>query len=753
MMQDFSTDKLKLAAKFINQTAAPIFLTGKAGTGKTTFLRQLADHTYKNYIVVAPTGIAALHARGVTIHSQFLLPLGSFLPVREPEGNFTDQYGFFTQSTLARKHPLNQVRKNVLRSVDLLVIDEVSMLRADILDAIDYRMKSVKGNFQDPFGGVQILLIGDLYQLPPIVKDQEWQILRRFYSSMHFFEAKALQQSGMVYLELDKIFRQEEDDFIQVLNHLRENQVTSEDIKLLNKHYKSEKEIQSISECITITTHNYKAEQINTKELQNLPGGSSFYQAEIWGDFPESLYPIPEKLELRVGARIMFIKNDSSGMGLYFNGKLATVTALDEDSISVKMDGERGDFSLRKEIWENKKYVINPSNKELDEEVIGTFSHFPIKLAWAVTVHKSQGLTFDKAIIDVGEAFAPGQVYVALSRLRSLDGLILRSRVQADLLFSDRAVVDFSLSAKAQKRLQELLEIHRERYQQKIIRETFDFEPFLKELVYFQKEQESSFEFVDESMQSSIPWIKELVQAELGNSSRFQNQLLHLQVTENKDMFFERLQKGSNYYEEKFLEILKRLIEQMAMVSHFSKTKNYLQGLESLEQLLFQKIVQIKKIRMILEEFFSGGIPSIMNAIEGDLLKVRKQFIDQAKEEALERLKDIKSKTGRRKTGGPKPKRQKGDSLEITMELFESGKSIAEISLERGLAESTIKSHLAEGIAFGRIDLEDCLPSEVILEILGSLEKFKGVKELRDHFKGKYDYGTLKMVLAGTKNT
>ncbi|TFV92355.1 helicase [Algoriphagus kandeliae] len=752
-MNDFSEDKLKIAAQFINQTSAPIFLTGKAGTGKTTFLRELASHTYKNYIVVAPTGIAALHAKGVTIHSQFLLPLGSFLPVREPEGNFTDQYGFYTQSTLARKHPLNQIRKSVLRSLDLLVIDEVSMLRSDVLDAIDYRMKSVKGNFREPFGGVQVLLIGDLYQLPPIVKDQDWQILRKFYPSMHFFEAKALQQSGMVYLELDKIFRQEDDEFIQVLNHLRENQVTSEDIRLLNRHYRSEKEIQSISDCITLTTHNYKANQINSRELQNLSGGSSFYSAEIWGDFPESLFPIPEKLELRVGARIMFIKNDSSGMGLYFNGKLATVTSLDEDSINVKMDGERGQFTLRKEIWENKKYVINSSTQELDEEVIGTFSHYPVKLAWAVTVHKSQGLTFDKAIIDVGEAFAPGQVYVALSRLRSLDGLILRSRVQSDLLFSDRAVVDFSISAKAQKRLNELLEIHRERYLQKITQETFDFEPFLKELTHFQKDQESSFEFEDEQMQTALPWVKEQIQSELVNSSRFQNQLLHLLSAGNKEMLLERLQKGSDYYEEKLLAILKRLIEQMAMVSHFSKTKKYFQGLESLEQFCFQKIGQIKKIKLILDELFSGKISSKMETVEQDLVRIRKRLIEDAKVYADERLKEIKSKTGKRKASSPKPKRQKGDSLEITMELFESGKSIPEIALARGLAESTIKSHLAEGIAFGRIDLEDCLPTEVILEILGSSEKIKGMKELREHFKGKYDYGTLKMVFAGTKNT
>ncbi|NVJ85675.1 MAG: helix-turn-helix domain-containing protein [Algoriphagus sp.] len=753
MNEDFSTDKLKLAANFINQTAAPIFLTGKAGTGKTTFLRELAEHTYKNYIVVAPTGIAALHAKGVTIHSQFLLPLGSFLPVRDSEFSFSDQYGFFTQSTLARKHPLNLVRKDVLRALDLLVIDEVSMLRADVLDAVDFRLKSVKGNFQDPFGGVQVLLIGDLYQLPPIVKDQEWEVLRKFYASMHFFEAKALQQSGLVYLELDKIFRQSDEEFIQVLNHLRDNQVTSADIQLLNQHYKSQEELASVSDCITITTHNYKAHQINQRELQNLAEPSWFYLAEIWGDFTESLYPIPERLELRVGARIMFIKNDSSGMGLYFNGKLATVTSLDEDSVSVKMDGDRGEFRLRKEIWENKKYVVNPQTNELDEEVVGTFCHFPIKLAWAVTVHKSQGLTFEKAIIDVGEAFAPGQVYVALSRLKSLAGLHLRSRIQSQLLFSDKAVVDFSVSAKGQKRFKELLDFHRGRYLQKVIQDTFDFGAFMKELRSFQKDQESSLEFEEESMKGAIPWIKDQIQSELVNSSRFQNQLLQLLQKNDREAFFDRIQKGSDYYENFLLEIWKRLIKQMTLVSNFSKTKKYLQGLESLEQLTFRKISQIKKVKVLLEELFTGQISSKMGSVDKGLLQLRRQFFDFAKIDATEILQEIKSKTGRKKVGVPSPKRQKGDSLESTLQLFESGKSISEISLLRGLAESTIKSHLAEGIAAGRIDLEDCLPSEVILEILGSAEKYSGIKELREHFKGKYDYGTLKMVFAGNRNT
>ncbi|MCR9082448.1 MAG: AAA family ATPase [Cyclobacteriaceae bacterium] len=752
-MKEELTDKLSLAAQFVNNTAAPIFLTGKAGTGKTTFLRSLADQTYKNYIVVAPTGIAALHAKGVTIHSQFLLPLGSFLPVREPEGNFTDKYGFFTQHTIARKHPLNQPRKNVLRSLDLLVIDEVSMLRADILDAIDYRLKSVKGNFQDPFGGVQVLLIGDLYQLPPIVREEEWQVLSRFYKSMHFFEAKALQQSGMVYLELDKIFRQQDETFIQVLNHLRDNHMTAEDVRILNQHFKSEAETKEIKDCITITTHNYKAEQINQGELQDLSGPSYFYEAEVEGDFPESLFPLPEQLELREGARIMFIKNDSSGLSLYFNGKLATVKELSEDEIRVEMDGDGSDFLLRKETWENKKYVINSQTNELDEEVIGTFSHFPVKLAWAVTVHKSQGLTFDKAIIDVGRAFAPGQVYVALSRLRSLDGLILRSRIQSDLIFSDKSVVDFSHSAKAQKRLDELLHLHQNHFIQKLVRETFDFEPLLKDLVYFAKDQESSFEFEDETMQSAIPEVQEKFRSELGNSERFRQQLLYLLQSQDQKLLHERIAKGSAYYEKILIKILEKIHLQAQMVSNFSRTKKYLEGLEGIEQSVFRKLLQIRKVGALTSSILAGEVSGKMTALEKDLVQLRQQLIQKNRVIAGEKIHEIKNKTGRRKSSSAKPKRQKGDSVELTLQLFESGRKIPEIVLERGLAESTIKGHLAEGISAGRIELEDCLPSEVILEVMGSLDKFSGMKELREHFNGKYDYATLKMVLAGANRS
>ena len=746
-----STDRLELAARFVNTTGAPIFLTGKAGTGKTTFLRDLAEHTHKRYVILAPTGIAALNAKGVTIHSQFLFPFGSFLPTREPEGNFTDRQGFFTQQTLARRHPLNQLRRKVLKAIDLLVIDEVSMLRADILDAIDYRMRSVKGNYQVPFGGVQVLLIGDLYQLPPVVKDEEWTILSRFYNSMHFFEAKALQQSGMVYLELDKIFRQQDETFIRILNNLRDNKSTPEDVRRLNQQYKTLDEIQELMPCITLTTHNYKADELNLRELRSLASPSFFYDADLDREFPESMFPLPPILELKVGSRVMFIKNDSSGNASYFNGKLATVIHLAPDEVQVRMDDQKEDYVLKKENWENKRYQLHAETKELEEEVIGTFSQYPIKLAWAVTVHKSQGLTFDKAIVDVGQAFAPGQVYVALSRLRSLEGLILRTRIQTEVIFSDAKVVGFTQEKSSQQELPELLKVHQEHYLFQLVERTFEFESLIGALIQFQKDQDSSLEFEEEAMQADLPALYRLLDVERENTRKFRQQLQFLIQNKEEERLLERLEKGAAYYLELLLEGMKILLRHLVKIERLSRVKSYQQSMEELELEFLSKYTAIARSSMLIQGIFKGEGIGSLDAVDLRIRQVRQQLVSQFRE-AMPAASTTKNKTGKKKSSKPKAAiEKKEDTKEQSIRLFLAGKSREEIATERGYTLGTIMTHLSHGVKTGKIQVEALVDQEAIWEIQGVTEKPGSLKAYFEHFAGKYDYDTLRLVLYADK--
>lgn len=744
------TDKIEVAAQFVNSTNRPIFLTGKAGTGKTTFLRKLTSITHKNFIIVAPTGIAALNAKGVTIHSQFLLPFGSFIPSKEPEGNFSQSGNFYSQFTLGRRHALNGARRKVLRSVDLIIIDEVSMLRADILDAIDYRMKSLKRNFDEPFGGVQVLMIGDLFQLPPIVKNEEWAVLSKFYKGMHFFEALALRNSGMVYIELDKIFRQKDQTFIDILNKLRLNKIERSDVNFLNRFFKTEAEIETEKEVITITTHNYKADQQNRKELDALPGKPQFFEAVVEKDFPESLYPVPYSLELKVGAQIMFIKNDSSGEGAYYNGKMATVTNIDDEGIEVRMSDSRMKYHLTREVWENKRYAVQDDTKEIQEEVIGTFQQYPIKLAWAVTVHKSQGLTFDKAIIDVGQAFAPGQVYVALSRLRSLDGLILRTKIQPTVISSDPEASQFTKSTESQEPLDSLLSKGQQAYMLDILEKTFNFYEIMLGIQEFQKDSDSSLAFEDEEMNTAIPNLLSLLATESENTLKFQRQLAYLAHHQQHDHMTERLEKGSAYYQKFLLQALAALYKHMSEVERFSQTKQYLEKLEEIDVLIFRKLLEILRTNTLVACIINGEEIPKMEHFSRELSNQTKDMRNAAKETAKANPKFTKNKTGKKKKeGGPNLKKVKGETYEITYELHDAGLTFLQIAEMRGLAESTIKTHLAKGIQEGRVDISQHFSEEYIDELkkLLVIHDFD-LSAIRQEYPGKYDFGSLKMVLA-----
>lgn len=739
-MSQVSTDKLQLAARFVNSTASHIFLTGKAGTGKTTFLHNLAEATHKNFVVVAPTGIAALNAKGVTIHSQFLLPFGTYLP--EPvnfQGNL--QSSFYTRKELASRHSLNSARKKVLRNIDLLIIDEVSMLRADLLDAIDYRMRSVKGDYKKPFGGVQLLMIGDLYQLPPIVKDDEWQYMKQFYRSPHFFEALALKEGGFTYIELDKIFRQSDDTFIKVLNNLRNDLCTPADLELLNSHFREgESEEEGV---ITLTTHNYRADKMNREALDKLDGPSHYYQAEVDKDFPENLFPLPESLELRVGAQVMFVKNDTSESKEFYNGKIAQVTKLGDDSICVSMVGNE-EFWLDRHEWENKRYKVNEATKDLEEEVIGTFRQYPIRLAWAITVHKSQGLTFDKAVIDVGQAFAPGQVYVALSRLRSLDGLILRTRISDAVISSDAQVVKFS-TARAADNLPQRLKGEQQRYLHEMLSATFSFDSILKQAEYTQSKMAGKLDFEDEEMRDALNNLREAFATEEGNTRKFRAQLAGLLHREETEKLKDRLAKGREYYLGFLKERAGELLIHISEVSQLSRTKAYVNLLEEIDQLIMVAITNLLKVTRLCECMLSGEEISELDKIESQRKTLRDELQKATEKHLKENPKNLSLKSGRKSKAKPK-----GETYKITYDLVKEGLAPEEIATKREMAVSTIEGHLAKGITEGKVAISDFIEKEELEKLVAAFGKniHQGLGDVFKEQKGKYSYGKLRMVQA-----
>ncbi len=748
-----TTDLIEVALRFVSSTNSHVFLTGKAGTGKTTLLHRLAATTHKRHIIVAPTGIAALNAKGVTIHSQFLLPLGTFVPERDAPADLSHSGGYYTQRSLATKHPLNAVRRKVLRALDLIIIDEVSMLRADVLDAIDYRMRSVKGNFRQSFGGVQVLMIGDLYQLPPIVKDEERSAMSRYYRSPHFFEAKALQQEGFVLIELDRIFRQKDDKFIRLLNHLRNNIITAEDVKELNAHHVPEADAYA-DETITITTHNYRADELNSKALERLPGRSHFFDAQVEGDFPESAYPVPARIELKAGAQVMFVKNDTQE-GVYFNGKLATVTDVDDDGVIVKLAGSEVRYTLRKETWENKRYSTDASSGELKEDVIGTFVQFPVRLAWAITVHKSQGLTFEKAVIDVGRAFAPGQVYVALSRLTSLDGLILRTPISPEVVSTDAEVVEFSKRKETQGELGPILQQKQAEFLHALLSETYDFSELLTELDRIRQKHSLADEFEDAEMRAFLPNFKQSISDEVENTLRFRNQLAQLLATRDDDRLLERLAKGSAYYEEKVTAWIQLLLRHLAQVTLLSKTKSYQDALEELDALLMRKWEQIQKAERLAFSVLNDSEVNVDDALQRKRADRRAAMIAEVRKLVAENPKNSSRKTGRvRKTkegvSAAKPKAAKGQTYTETYALLNEGLTIAQVAEKRGLSITTIEGHAARGIGEGSLNVEMFLDPEQMSEIAAALEG-RSLKDAFDQLAGRYGFGKLRMVEAARK--
>lgn len=737
-----------IARKFLNRTNRHLFLTGRAGTGKTTFLREIVGQTHKKAIIAAPTGVAAINAGGVTLHSLFQLPFGTYIPsdsFQFPDGLSSE---FNNPKSLMKNLHMHGTKRRLIQELELLIIDEVSMLRADILDAIDKVMRSIRRQGRVPFGGVQVLFIGDLLQLPPVVKDDEWAVLRNFYKSIHFFEALALKETPPLYIELEKIYRQSDPVFIDLLNHFRDNKVTQKDIELLNKHYQPGFRPRANEGYIYLTTHNRIADKINREELQKLTGSTYSYMAEVEKDFSEHLFPADPELQLKKGAQVMFIKNDVSGYQRFFNGKIGTVTEVGTDDIEVGFTDGSDPVLVEKHIWLNKKYKLNDVDNEIKEEIMGSFTQYPLKLAWAVTVHKSQGLTFEKAIIDVENAFAPGQIYVALSRMVSLEGLILSSPVPVSGFSTDSTIAAFSETKPGDEEIDSILESETHKYVRNKLLQYFDFsnlqDAFNHHLFSYNKDEKRS---AKQGYKTRIIRIQERIKPLKEIASKFQAQIVNITALKKEgylNLLHERVQAALEYFEPKIEKISKEIIQVIEELKDAIGVKTYIKELHELESHFYSKLQDLRKSIALIESVQRNEDLNRREYSSKGELEAREKLIEET---SKKRSKTNKSPAGKKKTG---KKLKKGDSAKISFDLYKEKNSITEVARERQLAVTTIEGHLANYIKMGELDILELMDEEKVLEIKTALKKYykDSVIPVKKALGEEYSFGDIRMVMA-----
>ena len=536
-------DIYQIVENYINNTNRSIFLTGKAGTGKTTLLQKIQQTSTKQIVVAAPTGVAAINAGGTTLHSLFQLPFTPFLPTEE------------MRKQLISSVQMRKQRRRVIYEMDLLIIDEVSMVRADLLDAIDTLLRHMRYRPNMPFGGVQLLLIGDLFQLSPVIKEAEWNLLEPYYNGIYFFHSKAFQQLNILHFELDKIFRQQDKTFIHILNQVRNNQLTTNELQILNQRYQPNFKNTEKDYHIILTTHNARAEEVNTQRMKELWSREYIYQAQIEGDFSEKNYPTEAQLVLKKGARVMFVKNDNQQPRQFYNGQIGKITALSKQSIIVESEGE--EIEVKPMEWENIRYETDETTRTINETIIGKFKQYPLRLAWAITIHKSQGLTFDRVLIDAEAAFAYGQVYVALSRCRSLEGVILMSPINTHSLENDREILAFEQTKTPTDNIQQILKKEENTYLLQLTYTIFDFDVPLKQLQRvkdFTKDQQAHLIQINNEYLIEIQHL--LTQCH-NISQEFKKQIGH--IHQKPDYLQQRLQAATTYFQQQLEETLSQM--------------------------------------------------------------------------------------------------------------------------------------------------------------------------------------------------
>ncbi|KAB1067282.1 AAA family ATPase [Tamlana haliotis] len=801
--------ELELAWSFVNNTNRSIFLTGKAGTGKTTFLHRLKKESLKRLVVVAPTGVAAINAKGVTIHSFFQMPFGPILP----ETDLNKPQGFNRRFT--------KTKINIIKSMDLLVIDEISMVRADLLDGIDKTLRRFR-NREKVFGGVQVLMIGDLQQLSPVVKEQEWELLKPHYRNAFFFSSHAYAQCQAICVELKHIYRQENPKFIQILNEIRNNALTEASASELNKRYIADFTPKPDAGYISLTTHNNKAEATNKAELDKLTTKTFTYQAEVEGKFPEYAYPNNESLDLKVGAQVMFVKNDSDPAKRYFNGKIGKVVFLDKDEVVVHCPDDDFNIEVKTETWENINYTVDKDTKAISEERIGAYKQMPLRLAWSITIHKSQGLTFEKAIIDAQGAFAHGQTYVALSRCKSLEGLVLKSKIHSNQIISDSNVITFNENAEQNAPDDAELEASKKRFQLDLIHEIFDFYAFLYPInrildIYYKNRT-----IVEGKVEETFRPIKDQLANFLKVSNGFKIQLKQLAeeegLPESSAMVQERFKKAISYFKTETantiitpLKTFGFTTDNQAVVSDITKNLDAFEELLAVKQLyfnnsekgfntlsflelrakaVFQAKDKPKKSRKAVAEGTSHvelfeTLRLLRNDIAEDKGLVHFQvFTQKALYEMCETLPTNKQellevngmgKTRVEKYGtailkvireyceendlevaedlaiefSEKKPTKKGDTKKESLQLYQSGKTVKQIADYRELNENTILGHLASFVSTGEVQLFDIISEAHYKELKKIIPKktFENLSDLKHQLDDKYSYFELRLVL------
>jgi len=755
------TNPAEFTERFINQTNQSVFLTGKAGTGKTTLLRKIIESTHKQAVIVAPTGIAALNAGGVTIHSFFQLPFGGFIPEFNVAAQFTDSMKLESKDSLLRHFNMNAQRRNLIRSMELLIIDEVSMLRADLLDAIDWTLRNIR-RINRPFGGVQVLFIGDLLQLPPVVRNEEWNVLRNYYSGMFFFHSKVIQEQQPVYIELSKIYRQNDDEFINVLNHLRNNEITEEDITIMNQYVKTDFNPTEHEGYITLTTHNAKADEINSKALIALKEKSYFFETEIIDEFPKHLYPVDATLELKVGAQVMFIKNDLSFEKSFYNGKMGRIEALGEDEILVHFPEEKKTIEVGKYEWTNIRYVLDEASGEITEDILGTFVHYPLKLAWAITVHKSQGLTFDKAVLDVSQVFAPGQAYVALSRLRSLKGLVLISPMRMNGLSNDRNVVNYANNKADEKMLVDSFKRGSKQFLLDSLLDAFDWHDLTSKWGI----HEASYKNVPSKSEKgkSKTWVThqaQAIQSTMDAAKRFQNQLTILFNNEPFDILHihERVQAAYHYFFKILDGLVYSTLKKLDELERMSKIKVYLEEVQELDQIQIEVVLKLKKARLLIELVLNGQeiTKEVVWNEELKNYKLSKIAIVKQEKRQTRSLLDMDDENGQefipikivKKT---KESKEKRSTFQQTLDLVKEGLKVEDIARMRQLSIKTINGHFMNLIKSEEIELSDVMGKERIRELETYFEEYheNSLTPLKEKLGDVVSWDELKLYKAST---